>query len=333
MTTRSSEPSDFAEAKVYGEAGSFAPGLFANARAFGYVALLGDRYDVLHFVFAPNPRSSRMIRSLVRALRFRGFKGTVVQSVASQPRDFSRADELLFGDRIVALSEWTTARLGEYLPTDRRGDLRTVPPCVVAPNVSPARVEAVRRAFDLGAGPVIVYPGDYEVSSGAATFAAAIEQVSDALPHHRFVFACRTKTEASRTKQEELAARLPARLTERVRFLGNVDDMHALVQAAEQIAFPVDDLYGKVDLPLVLLEALALGRPVVVCDGGPLVEIDGTLVIPPRDPAALATTLRELGTNEARRREVGEAGREAYARRFQPAAVARAYEDIYLAGG
>ncbi len=33
---------------------------------------------------------------------------------------------------------------------------------------------------------------------------------------------------------------------------------------------PVDDLHGKVDLPIVLLEALTLGTPALVLDEGPL---------------------------------------------------------------
>ena len=63
----------------------------------------------------------------------------------------------------------------------------------------------------------------------------------------------------------------------------------------------------------VLLEAMALGRPIVAPrEGGPLaIVLDGEtgLLVPPRDPQALADAIVTLIDDEARRRRMGQAAR------------------------
>ena len=76
---------------IYAVSGGFAPSIWQNARAALYLAFL-CRADLWHFVFAPNPASSKVGRLLKR------IRSTpIVQTVASAPRDFQAAPELLFG--------------------------------------------------------------------------------------------------------------------------------------------------------------------------------------------------------------------------------------------
>ena len=97
-------------------------------------------------------------------------------------------------------------------------------------------------------------------------------------------------------------------LAGRVRFLGNVDDpvermrgwTLALVSSVEPEAGP-----------LVLLEAMSIGMPVVATDHGGPPEVlgDAGLLVPPGDPAAMAEAIRTLLDDEALRRRCAEAGR------------------------
>jgi glycosyltransferase involved in cell wall biosynthesis len=69
-------------------------------------------------------------------------------------------------------------------------------------------------------------------------------------------------------------------------------------------------------LPLVVLEAMAAGRPVVATPMGAIPDVivpgeTGDLV-PPRDPAALAAAIRRLAADPAARARYGAAGRERY---------------------
>ena len=75
---------------------------------------------------------------------------------------------------------------------------------------------------------------------------------------------------------------------------------------------------------------MLLTRPVVVCADTPAAELEpiGARVVD-ADIDALRAALRDLLDDDARRKAVGERGREGVMERFSPGAVAAAYEAVY----
>ncbi|HEY2365998.1 MAG TPA: glycosyltransferase family 4 protein [Polyangiaceae bacterium] len=306
---------------VYGAAGRFSPS--PATLAFNRI-MFGEPLDIWHFVFAPNAASSSAARLAIRSRRSRGWEGKVVQTIASRPKAFESRG-LYFGDRIVALSEWTRGRLLRAGISD--SVVRVIPPCVAQPRPRTPAAE-IRERLEIGDGPLVVYPGDLHVSSGAATVALAASDVLRAVPGARFVFACRKK--GADTSPYEAGLREALRgLEAYVRIVGDVPDMHGLLAAADIVAFPVDDLYGKVDLPIVLLEAMALRKPLVLVSDGPLEELPGKIV-PPRDHVALAEAIVELCRDEDARRDLGELGRARWEQRHTPEVVAAQHDALYV---
>ncbi len=312
---------------VYSAASRFTPPFAANTRVFARL-LRGDPLDLWHFIFAPNAASSGAALAAKRVRRLSGFRGPVVQTVASAPRTFEGVSRLLFGDHIIALSEWTRRRLVDAGAT--RAPIHVIPPCAAAP-AEPAEgvVRALRARHDLR-GKVVLYPGDYEFSQGARTVVAALPRVLAEVPNLTAVFACRAKTPRAAVAEAELQREVERLgLAPRVRYLGEVPDMPALLRASVVVAFPVDDLYGKVDVPLVLLEALALGVPLVVAAGGPLEELaPAASEVPPGAPERLAAAVVGLLAPGAAL-EAAKLGRTLYGERFTPSVVARAHDALY----
>jgi phosphatidylinositol alpha-1,6-mannosyltransferase len=313
---------------LYKNAGEFAPGLFANARVMARLAS-GDAQDVWHFVFAPNAASSaaaRVVRSLRRGM---GWKGHIVQTVASAPKHFAEVRRWIFGDHIVVLSEWMRGRLLGAGVTGK--NLRVIPPCAAEPpKVAPEDARRVRARLGLGDGPVVVYPGDYEVSSGALAVVNAARSVARAVPDVKFVLACRMKTKGAVAARAALTAEIEKHgLSDRIQQVGEIDDLHALLGTASVVAFPVDDLYGKIDLPLVVLESLALGVPLVLARGGPLESIETARFVEPGDARGLAIELVHLLTNDPASRDLAARGRQAYEARYSPRVVAAQYDALY----
>src|SRR5262245_24126677 len=122
-----------------------------------------------------------------------------------------------------------------------------------------------------------------------------------------------------------------------VRFLGKLDraGVASVLLAADVVAVPsvVDDA-GNVDgLPNVLLEAQAAGRAVVATRvaGIPEVVEDGIngLLVPERDPAALAAALARLARDPETRARLGAAARARAVARLGWDAAARAFEECY----
>jgi phosphatidylinositol alpha-1,6-mannosyltransferase len=115
-----------------------------------------------------------------------------------------------------------------------------------------------------------------------------------------------------------------------VRFTATLPDVLVLIQTAAAVLFPVDDLWGKVDLPIVLLEAMQLGVPVVALDHGPLRDLQGVVRTPPADAALLARQAVALAREPEHRARVIAAQKDAIARTHRAEVVARAYERLYL---
>lgn len=325
MGTAAGAPELLGKARVqpiYGDAGKFAPGLRQNLQAATWL-LLKSRADIWHFVFAPNLRSSQVGRTL------RAVRGTkVVQTIASPPRSFAEPHKLLFGDVVVAQSEWTRAEfVAAWDPKRPMPEIVVVPPPVPdVPAPSAEAVASVRARLGVAENtPLFLYPGDLEVSQGASRVGSLIEPIRARLPKAEFVFAYRDKSAHADGHADALRKTLP---TAGVHFEKNVPDIHALVAASTAILFPVDDLYGKVDLPIVLLEAMALGTPVLALDEGPLQSLEGAWRAP-FEPAAWVEQAVRLVENERENALRTAEGQRAAREHYAPAGVAAAYERLY----
>jgi glycosyltransferase involved in cell wall biosynthesis len=132
---------------------------------------------------------------------------------------------------------------------------------------------------------------------------------------------------AERARLEGIAA--AAGVADAIRLLGERDDVAELL-AALDVAVLSSDFEGS---PLSVMEYMEAGLPVVATRVGGLPDVveDGVtgLLVPPRDPAALATAVAALLGDRERARRLGEAGRERRRRLFSVTATTRAVEALY----
>lgn len=98
-------------------------------------------------------------------------------------------------------------------------------------------------------------------------------------------------------------------LTDTVTFAGEQNDVPSWMQRADVVV----SSSAWEGMPLVVIEAMAAGRPVVVTDVGGSREVVGGddcgVVVPPSDPGALAQAILELAGDSSRRRAMGAAAR------------------------
>lgn len=312
---------------IYRDSGRYSPAVLQNVRVLARL-LRRDRAAVTHFFFAPNPRTSAAARLALRAR-----PRLTVQTVCSAPASFIEADRLLFADRVVVLSRDTRDCFVHAGISPER--LVRIPPGIHLPSRPTAGERAAtRRRLGLPEDrPVVIFPGDLQFSRAAETFALAAARLQGVDPAPFFVLACRPKQRESLDEAGRIDQILDeAGIRSRVRFLGEVDDMMALLGACDLCVLVAESLYAKMDLPLVLLEAMALGVPLVVSNRPPLCELmrdDVGLAVPPLDPAALAGAMERLLADEGRRADLGDAAVAAAERRYGIQRVAAAYEELY----
>lgn len=142
------------------------------------------------------------------------------------------------------------------------------------------------------------------------------------------VAAC--KDDAEQALVAEVARRMG--IAQHVRTFGFRSDMPDVLAAGDAVA---DASWAGTGITGTIREAMALGKPVVASaiGGNPELVEDGVsgLVVPPRDPAALAAAVRRLLTEPALAGALGEAGRRRVVEGFSAEARLDRVEALYRA--
>jgi phosphatidylinositol alpha-mannosyltransferase len=202
-------------------------------------------------------------------------------------------------------------------------------PMLIVPNGAPneffTKAEPL-PAFDDGR-PTILFVGRMEPRKGLVYLVRAFLRLKPAHPALRLVVVGKD----NRNLQEKAMAMVPPRLRPDLLFVGSVPQEDLASYYASADVFCAPSLGGE-SFGIVLVEAMASGVPVVCSDIGGYRDLvrDGTegLLVPPRDPAALAAALGMLLDNPARRAAMGDAGKVTAAQYAWPV-VAREIEAVY----
>jgi len=168
---------------------------------------------------------------------------------------------------------------------------------------------AIRRRWGDPLAPVVAFVGQQARHKGADVLLQAMQIVWQQLPETRLLIAgARTRFSASLQRQIET---LPVEQRRQVLVIDDFaeEDKPRIFAACDVLAYPSEfESFG-----LAYVEAWACGKPVIGCRVGavPAVVDDGVdgLLIPRRDPNALASALLRLLKDEALRRQLGEQGR------------------------
>lgn len=198
----------------------------------------------------------------------------------------------------VANSEATRRTMLDSAPWLRPERVR-----VIHNGIDEEAIESVPAAdLELPADALAIgFVGRFDERKGILEMARAWPAVAAALPDAHLVMVGKGPEEA---RARSLLVDAP-----RVRWLGYRADAPAVIKALHLLAVPSHwEGFG-----LVAAEALAAGTPVVAADASSLPEIvrhgSEGLLVPPRDPRALADALVTLGRDVGMRARMAAAGR------------------------
>lgn len=188
---------------------------------------------------------------------------------------------------------------------------------------APGRDEA-RKSLGLGTGPILLCVGRLARDKG---FATAIEALARLESDARLLV---LGSGPERALLEQTARRTG--VSDRVDFLGSkprAEVVHHLA-ASDVFVFPTERDEAA---PLVPLEAMAAGLPVVASDiggGAELIESGKNgLLVPPASVDSLARAIDSLLADDALRRRMGEAARERIVERYTIEAMTRQTVAVY----
>ena len=237
------------------------------------------------------------------------------------------------GERIIAISHFVASRLKARHQVDP-ARLRIIPRGVDTALFDPAAVSGDRmarltREWRLPDGAsVIMLPARLTRWKGHTVMLEALARLE-----RRDVCLVMVGAEQSRTRfRRELIARAEALgIDDRLRLVGHCDDMPAALMLADVVANPSiePEPFGR-----TVIEAQAMGRPVVVSDAGGTAEtvehgVTGWRVRP-SDPVALAAAIDEiLRLSPAERAALGARARNSVCTHYTTAAMQQATLEVY----
>ncbi len=238
-------------------------------------------------------------------------------------------------DRLVGIScdLFITASASAGAALARRGFspelIRQIPNAVR----SPERLRSprdLRRELGLAEGRVaVVMTAFFEERKGHAILLSALEQVRRRSPGTADALEVLLVGDGPLRGEVEARARRLG-LSGRVRFLGYRGDVLDIMNAADAVALPS---ISHEDMPYAVLEAMALGKPVVSTRvaGIPEAVEDGVtgLLVKPGDAEGLAAALLRLTSDAAERAAMGRAGRARFLERFEAGTACRRYREVY----
>lgn len=246
------------------------------------------------------------------------------------PWPFSRVEQAVLDYARLAVPP--AEEIGTVLRTKGfRGEIAVIPHFVDTELFRPMDASELRRELGVS-GTVVGYLGRLTEEKGLEDLMAAMEALwargSDA---SLLLVGAGPLAERLRAWGREQPAR-------RVVLTGPVAhaDAPAYMNAFDLMVLPSRTMPGwKEQFGRVLIEAPACGVPVVGSDSGNvpalIEELGSGVVFPERDAAALADALQGLIADPARRRALGEHGRQQAARYALPAVADRLYEALSAA--
>ncbi|RPJ62287.1 MAG: glycosyltransferase family 1 protein [Acidobacteria bacterium] len=215
---------------------------------------------------------------------------------------------------------------------------------LIAVGVDPARIDVIHNCADLKAFDPGVTPDREVQAKGNLRFGVfgrieerkrlvdAVEAVSlldDSVDPHLFIVGD-AWTEKGAIVEAELRSRIrELGIENRVTFTGYRTDIPEIMAALHVVLMPAEDE----PFARVVLEGMCMGKPVIGTRSGGVPEVieDGQsgLLVPPRDPQALAAAIRKLVDDPITARRLAENGRLRAINQFSVQSHLRQVEETY----
>lgn len=305
------------------------------AKARLLLALIKNRkrFEITHYLFTPTVLTSRLIRL------FAAPGGKTIQNIATVRTDLysdTKLRSLFFADRLIV----NTERSKGTLQALGFSNVERIYPGIDLDLYRPRpKDEALMKRYGFTESDfIIVYPGEYTRLGATDFLVDALLTLFRKSPgtNMKFFFACRIKNAADKRKKEAIK-----KIFEKHHLLGQVifeDDypfhggMHLVYNLADVIAFPVLDLKGKFDIPLIIIEAYACAKPVILSDLEGFAEFSNEKIcvtLPKGSEEAFLKSLAYLRQNTAFGRDMGQTARRFVEENFDLKKTAVEYERIY----
>lgn len=244
-------------------------------RLFWFLLKNAKKFDAMHLFFTPTKLNSLVLKQILKPSPQpsprRGERGSlkVIQTVATLREDLfsdEKIKKMMFGDIITTYSEYAKNKL-EKLDIK---NVEKVYPGIDLEDYRPSeKSENLLNKYGFSKSDFIInFSGEYIRLGAMDDVIESFIEISQKIPEARLSLAVRVKNEKDAQKKEEVIKKLKENnLLEKVSFhdegIFKMSDVYNLCDIS---LFPVRNMHGKFDVPLVVVEAMACGKPVIISD-------------------------------------------------------------------
>lgn len=309
-------------------------GFFQKFRLIKNLRKIENDFDILHYLFTPTKQNSFLIKNFINPCKNSNVK--IIQTIATLREDLYSDEEIkkmLFGDFIITYSDYAKNKLN----ASGFKNVQRVYPGIDLNLYSPAPKNlALMEKLNLKTSDFIISDhGEFTRLGYVNDIVNFIINYAGELRKRniKLVFAYRVKNEKDAAKKEAILKLLAEKkLTDLVRFPDKFTTLEKMYNLADVCLFPAQNMKGKFDIPLVVPEAMACGKPVILSDLSILKELNNdrnSVIIPKGNVNALAEAVFDLYDHPEKRRQIGQEARKFVEERFDIKKIAEKYREIY----
>lgn len=299
------------------------------------VFLMMKRIEIFQFFFTPQTYFSSIFSRLLKKHNKKSIQ--IVSSIhtlyTKNPKE--TIPSLFFADYVIAHSEYAKRKLTE---AGVKNIVR------IYPGIEPERFN-IQNLKQKSSASIsfsqddinIIYPGTYTILNNSYSFekfSKIVLNVTERFNNVRFIMACRTRTKDDfilQRKFKEQAQKF--NISRFFKFLNKIDNMPSLLYQCNIGIMPAENqMVGVLEIPMILLEMAALGKPVVYGNTPPLDELEEKgLGIMANNASAENYTdnLSRLLENSKYAAKIGERSKETALRHFNMDTIASEYKKLY----
>jgi|SRR3989344_854 len=249
--------------KIYPSEKRYNVSFFEKLKLFLFL-LKFNGADLYHFIYTPEPYSVIFNNFLLKVKRKKG-----IYTTPTQMKNFNFLKNFIFYDKMVVISNYTKNLLesngfNNVVKINTGIDVNYYFPYEKDPKLL--------NKFNLYNKKIIMFPFDLEKNKGSREVFKLIcdlEKFKDLF----FIFSYRTNN--SRISEEKFLRKklMKKGLLNRVLFFRDPKDVRVLINISDVVVYPTKFVYKKHEIPMILMESMSMGKPIIMWDVPPFNEV------------------------------------------------------------
>ena len=326
-------PSNVIQKPIY-TSGNFS--YLQKIRLIKHLRKLSGSFDAFHYLFTPTKQNTFLIKYFVNFGKKNKIKS--IQTIATLREDLYSDEEIkkmMFADRIITYSNYAKNKLNKLGFNNVQ---RIYPGIDLEEYRKKEKNPELMKKYGFSLNDFVInFTGEYSRLGAIDGVVEAFDKISKKISNAKLSLAVRIKNSEDEGKKKEIIKKLKElHILDKVAFHDDQKQagysMSDIYNLCDISIFPVQNMKGKFDVPLAVIEAMACEKPIIISDLPVLQEFsnaENSIKIKAGDWKGLENAMLELYNNKEKKQQMGISARAYVEKNFDIKNVAQEYEKIY----